>query len=396
MTATNVILPPATLGVLGGGQLGRYFVRAAHELGYRVIVLDPDPGSPAGLIADHHLVAGYQDADALRELAARCAAITTEFENVPAATLRWLADQQRPVRPSAAAVAVCQDRLEEKRFLTRNGLPLGPYAEIHHEQDIDNAPATLFPAILKTARLGYDGKGQARVTTPEAAREAFRRMGGVACVMEKQLVLQSEVSVVLAREANGHMVSFPPTQNHHTHGILDYSMVPAPDISPALANEAQRLAQEVARHLDYVGTLSVEFFVVDNSLRVNEMAPRPHNSGHYTIDACNTNQFEQQVRALCGLPLGDSKAHSAAVMVNLLGDLWHYTDSNGQALETPLPPDWSVLLSIPNLKMHFYGKEQPRPGRKMGHFTVQGDVAADVVATAMAARAALQHSHGDP
>lgn len=379
------ILPPATLGVLGGGQLGRYFVHAAHELGYRVIVLDPDPDSPAGVIADQHLVAGYEDTQALLELANRCAAITTEFENVPAATLSWLAQQKIPVHPGPEAVAICQNRIEEKRFLTQSALPLGPYAEIHSEQDIDNAAEALFPSILKTARLGYDGKGQARVTTREAAKEAFRRFGGVACVMEKQLALQSEVSVVIARNPQGEVAGFPPTQNHHCNGILDYSMMPASDISEALATEAQRLAQNIATHLKYIGTLSVEFFVVDNALLINEMAPRPHNSGHYTLDACKTNQFEQQVRALCGLPLGDPQAHCNAVMVNLLGDLWRY-----DAPDQPQPPDWSVLLSIPALKLHFYGKDQPRPGRKMGHFTLLGASPAELKATALSAQDKLK------
>lgn len=381
------ILPPATLGVLGGGQLGRYFVQAAHELGYRVIVLDPDSGSPAGAIADQHLVASYEDTQALLELAQRCAAITTEFENVPAATLSWLKQQKIPVHPGPEAVAICQSRIEEKRFLTSNALPLGPYAEIHSEQDIDNAADELFPSILKTARMGYDGKGQARVTTKEAAKEAFRRVGGVACVLEKQLALQSEISVVIARNPQGELAGFPPTQNHHCNGILSYSMMPANDISPALATEAQRLAQNIATHLDYIGTLSVEFFVVGGALLINEMAPRPHNSGHYTLDACNTNQFEQQVRALCGLPLGDAQAHSNAIMVNLLGDLWGY-----EIPDQPQPPDWSVLLSIPSLKLHFYGKDQPRPGRKMGHFTLLGKSPAELKAIAMSAEEKLKTS----
>ncbi len=380
---TRAILPPAMLGVLGGGQLGRYFVCAAHELGYRVMVLDPDVNSPAGQIADIHVQAAYDDQEALKRLASECAAVTTEFENVPADSMRWLA-QRIPVRPSGDAVAICQSRLEEKRFLTRSGLPLAPYAEINSESDIAGVNAYLFPGILKIARMGYDGKGQATVKSYDEALAAFRQFKGVSCVLEKRLVLQSELSVVLARDVNGNVESFPPTQNHHRNGILDYSIQPAPEVSPALATEAQRLAKQIASALDYIGTLSVEFFVVDGQLRVNELAPRPHNSGHYTIDACITNQFEQQVRALCGLPLGDPRAHSPAVMVNLLGDLWPLKESDGKP-----SPKWEALLSANHLKLHFYGKEEARPGRKMGHYTVVGADPARVVAAALATRAAL-------
>lgn len=364
---------PATLGLLGGGQLGRFFVQAAHELGYQVWVLDPDPQSPAGQIADRHLAAAYDDRAALDTLAAGCAAITTEFENVPAPTLEYLARAVR-VRPSAAAVAVCQDRIAEKTFLRDQHLPHGPFAVIRAEADLASAASALFPGVLKVARFGYDGKGQARVANRDEARAAWRQLGGEACVLEALLPLDCEVSVVLAREANGAAACFALAENSHRRGILDVSIVPA-RVSPALAASARQCALRIAAALDYVGTLGVEFFVSRGVLYVNEMAPRPHNSGHYTLDACAASQFEQQVRALCGLPLGSPALQSPAVMVNLLGDLW----ADGE-------PQWALLLARQDLKLHLYGKHEARPGRKMGHFTVLGPALPAVVASAMQAR----------
>jgi 5-(carboxyamino)imidazole ribonucleotide synthase len=378
MAAT--ILPPATLGMLGGGQLGRFFVSAAHELGYKVWVLDPDRNSPAGQIAERHLCVAYDDYAALDEFAAGCAAVTTEFENVPADTLEYLA-KFIPVRPSAAAVAVCQNRIVEKTFLRDNGLPHGPFAAVRSEDDIRNAPAELFPGILKVARFGYDGKGQATVHDRDEALLAFGHFKGEACVLEQRLPLDYEISVVLARDEAGRVQCFPAGENRHTRGILDVSVVPARSGGSRLG-DAEEVAARIAARLDYVGTMGVEFFVSRGQLIVNEMAPRPHNSGHYTLDACVTDQFEQQVRALCGLPLGDARAHSAAAMVNLLGDLWfdggHYRE-----------PDWSLLHAVPNLKLHLYGKHHARPGRKMGHFTVIGDDVETVAQAALAARAAI-------
>lgn len=374
--APTPILAPAILGLLGGGQLGRFFVQAAHDLGYRVWVLDPDPSSPAGRIADRHLAADYADRVALDALALGCAAVTTEFENVPAASLEYLARALR-VRPSAAAVAVCQDRIAEKKFLRDQQLPHGPFAVMRSERDLTTAPATLFPGVLKVARFGYDGKGQARVVTRDEALAAWHSLGGEACVLESLLPLDCEVSVVLARDATGSAACFPVAENSHRRGILDVSIVPA-RISPALAEAARQCALQIAAALGYVGTLGVEFFISGGALYVNEMAPRPHNSGHYTLDACATSQYEQQVRALCGLPLGGTALVSPAVMVNLLGDLW----SAGE-------PQWARLLSLPNLRLHLYGKHEARPGRKMGHFTVLGPDQAQVVATALNARAAI-------
>lgn len=375
-----MLLPPATLGMLGGGQLGRFFVAAAHEMGYKVWVLDPDPHSPAGLIADRHLQADYGDYAALDQMAEACAAVTTEFENVPAETLDYLA-KFVPVRPGAAAVAVCQNRIAEKSFLRDNDLPHGPFAPIRSEADLKAADGSLFPAILKVARFGYDGKGQAVVNNREEALAAFQGFKGEACVLEAKLALDYEVSVVLARDENGVVKCFPVGENSHRKGILDVTIAPA-RASVCTADNAQAIAERIAEKLGYIGTLGVEFFVSRGQLVVNEMAPRPHNSGHHTIDANITSQYEQQVRALCGLPLGDASAHSVAVMVNLLGDLWYDGDTYRE-------PDWSQLYAVPNLKLHLYGKHHARPGRKMGHFTVIGQDAAQVQAAAMAARAAI-------
>lgn len=379
-----MILPPATLGMLGGGQLGRFFVAAAHEMGFKVWVLDPDPHSPAGLIADRHLQAGYEDFAALDAMAEACAAVTTEFENVPAATLDYLA-KFIPVRPGAQAVAVCQNRIVEKSFLRDNGLPHGPFAVIQSEADIAGADAGLYPAILKVARFGYDGKGQARVANAAEALHAFHQFKGEPCVLEQMLSLDYEVSVVLARDENGKVKCFPTVENQHSRGILDVSIAPA-RASACQRDTAQEYAERIAERLGFIGTLAVEFFVSRGQLYVNEMAPRPHNSGHHTIDACAVSQYDQQVRALCGILLGEPRQHSASVMVNLLGELWFEGgDPHGRYRE----PDWSVLHAVPGLRLHLYAKHHARHGRKMGHFTVVGDDAADVLAKAMAARAAI-------
>ena len=364
--------------MLGGGQLGRFFVAAAHEMGYAVWVFDPDADSPAGRIADRHLCAAYDDAHALAEIAAHCAAVTTEFENVPAATLAYLG-ARIPTHPSADAVGICQNRIAEKTFLRDNGFPHGHFTVVLSETDIESASGDLFPGILKVARFGYDGKGQAVVESREAARAAYRAFQGEAAVLEKKLALDCEVSVVLARDARGRVLCFPVAENQHTRGILDISIVPA-RVTAALDDEARDIAGQIAARLGYVGVLAVEFFVCDGRVFVNEMAPRPHNSGHYTLDACTVSQYEQQVRALCGLPLHNPRAHSASVMVNLLGDCWFGV--GGKARE----PNWNALYAVPNLKLHLYGKRQARPGRKMGHFTVVGDRLDEALDVALAAR----------
>ena len=359
-----MILPPATIGVLGGGQLGRYFVLAAHKLGYRVVVLDPDQHSVAGQIADKHIIAAYDDVAALNQMAATCAAVTTEFENIPADTLDYLAGYI-PVRPNADAVRISQNRSREKGFLQANDIPHAASLNITNEQDILMSPADLYPGIIKLASSGYDGKGQQIVENKSEALAAFNQFNAQRCVLEKKLELDYEVSVVLARGEDGNIAFFPAAQNLHKNGILDVSVMPAPALPDHLKVEAERIARLIAERMNYIGTMAVEFFVSGGQLLVNEIAPRPHNSGHATMDACYTSQFEQQVRALCGLPLGDSRTHSSGIMVNILGDQW-YQGTDGQTNT----PDWHALLSIPALKLHLYGKEEPRPGRKMGHFTI--------------------------
>jgi 5-(carboxyamino)imidazole ribonucleotide synthase len=372
-----MIFPDAMLGMLGGGQLGRMFTLAAHSMGYRVTVLDPDPLSPAGAIADVHLKAAYQDREALQLLADGCAAITTEFENVPADSLRWLANHCT-VRPAGDAVAIAQDRIREKAFFRACGLSVAPYAVIDNASDLAQPDGKLLPGILKRARFGYDGKGQARVANVSEARAAFVRFGAEACVLEALVDLACEVSVVVARGADGATRVFPLAENRHRHGVLDVCIAPA-RVTPALAAHAERAAMRIAEQLDYIGVLAVEFFVTaGGALLVNEIAPRPHNSGHYTIDACATSQFEQQTRALCGLALGDTRLLAPVVMVNLLGDAW----ASGV-------PDWQRLFDNPRAKLHLYGKHEARPGRKMGHFTVLGDTADAALAEAMTLRALL-------
>ncbi|MCL2876432.1 MAG: 5-(carboxyamino)imidazole ribonucleotide synthase [Betaproteobacteria bacterium] len=376
-----MILPPATLAMLGGGQLGRFFVSAAHEMGYAVWVLCPDADSPAGRIADRHLHAAYDDVHALAEIAAHCTAATTEFENVPAATLAYL-EEKIPTHPSSNAVGICQDRITEKTFLLENGFPHALFAIVLNETDIESACTDLFPGILKVARFGYDGKGQAVVENREAALAAYRSFRGEPAVLEKRLALDCEVSVVLARDTQGQVQCFLVAENWHTRGILDVSIVPA-RVTAALADEARGIAGQIAARLGYVGVLAVEFFVSSGRIFVNEMAPRPHNSGHYTLDACTVSQYEQQVRALCGLPLHNPHTHSASTMVNLLGDCWF--DAEGKTRE----PDWNILHVVPNLKLHLYGKLEARSGRKMGHFTVIGDALDNVLNVALTVRRKL-------
>ncbi len=366
------VLPPATLGVLGGGQLGRYLVMAARTMGYRTMVLEPDATAPAGQVADVHLVAAYDDADALARMAAECAVVTTEFENPPASALDLLV-RHTLVRPGPHAIAVTQDRRTEKRFLAEHGFPTAPFAVVESAADLGSVDIGL-PAIVKTARLGYDGKGQVGVANHDELAAAWRHLGEVPCVVEQRLALDRELSVVLARSTHADTAAFAVTENVHVGGILDISTAPA---GGGLAAAATDLAVAVAEAIDYVGVLGVELFVVDGRLLVNELAPRPHNSGHWTLDAARTSQFEQQVRAVCGLPLGDPTMTMPAVaMVNLLGDLW----AEGV-------PDWSAMLAEPQAHLHLYGKHEPRPGRKMGHLTVTAPTTTAASATAVACRA---------
>lgn len=376
------VFPPATIGMLGGGQLGRYGLLAAKTMGYRTLMIDPDPSAPAGVVADEHLVAAYDDEHALSRLAFECDVVTTEFENPPAQALDTLAETVL-VAPSPAAVRIAQDRIAEKSFLEQNGFPLGEYAILSDEQE---ASATASPgaqlvatgAIIKTARLGYDGKGQRVIHGVAEMHAAWAELRGVPCVVERALQLDTELSVIVARTADGRTEPWPVAENHHVDGILDLTIVPAA-VDGRTNDRAIGLAMAIADALDYVGVLAVELFVVDGELLVNELAPRPHNSGHWTLDGSTTSQFEQQVRAVCGLGLGDTSMTTPAVaMVNLLGDLWGTRS-----------PNWSAVLEDPSAKLHLYGKSQARPGRKMGHLTVMSAVATEAAARARALRSGV-------
>ncbi len=363
-----MILPGATLGMLGGGQLGRMFVHAATSMGYRVIVLDPNSSSPAGEISHLHLQANYDDAHSLKALAQECAVITTEFENVPAEVFEYL-EKTCQISPSARALELAQDRIKEKQFAQSVDVPPTPFHSVNNEEDIQKAFKALdAPLILKTTRLGYDGKGQAFVNSVQECIQRWNDLANVECVLEKKIDLTGEVSVVLARSVHNEISFFPVAENIHKDGILFTSTVPA-TVNEELQNLARSYTQKIAEALDYVGVLAVEFFIDSKgNLFFNEMAPRTHNSGHYTIDACYTSQFEQQVRAICGLPLGNSTCHSAVTMVNLLGDLWK-----------PEQPDWSKIMLGNHIKLHLYGKKEARPGRKMGHFSVLGTLGSDTL-----------------
>ncbi len=383
VTSPARFIPPgATLGVMGGGQLGRMFVHAAQQLGYFTAVLDPDPASPAGWVAHHHVQAEYLDEPGLAQLMQRSAAITTEFENVPAAALVTLG-AHRPVAPGADAVAICQDRALEKAHFRRCGVPCAAHALIENEAQLAAVDAALLPGILKTARLGYDGKGQARVRDRAELAAAWAAMKGVPCVLEQRLDLAAEISVIVARGADGQAVHLPVQRNLHRDGILAVTTVPA-GIDHALSTQAIAAATRIAESMQYVGVLCVEFFVLgDGSLVANEMAPRPHNSGHYSIDACDVSQFELQVRTLAGAPLVAPRLHSPAVMLNLLGDLWFARSDD------PLEPDWAAVLALPGTHLHLYGKTQPRRGRKMGHLTITAATAEGAREIALRAAAAL-------
>ncbi len=358
----RMILPGATIGMLGGGQLGRMFTTAARILGYKVIILEPDPHSPAAHFADEHIEAPYDDQQALVELGEKCDVITTEFENIPAITLEKLTEYC-PVHPAAAAVKIAQDRRVEKAFILECGLLPVPYGTIETHSDIATAAKKVtFPAILKNARFGYDGKGQQVINSADDIEIAFKEANQVPCVLEQRIDLDCEISVILGRNQNGESQCFPVAENLHRDGILFQSIVPA-RVDESIAKAAQTAAIRLADKLDYIGVLAVEFFVTNQGeLLVNEIAPRTHNSGHYSLDACITSQFEQQVRMVCGLPFGDTRLLSPVVMTNMLGDLW----GNSQ-------PRWDILLKSPASKLHLYGKQQARAGRKMGHYCTLSD-----------------------
>ena len=371
--------PPATLGVIGGGQLGRMFVQAAQRLGYRTVVLCASDDAPAAQVAHAAVVSPPDRLDAIRAFGEQAAAVTVEFENVSAPALRWLA-RRRPVRPGWRTVWVSQNRRREKTFLAENAIPHAPWRSVRSPEDLTGAVAALgVPLILKTAASGYDGKGQVRIDDPADAPSAWASLGRVECVAEGWVEFAAEVSVVVARGADGRAVAYPVARNRHCRHILDSTVMPAA-VGPVVGPEAQAMAVSVAEALGTVGVLTVEFFVTaDGGLLVNEIAPRPHNSGHLTIEAALSSQFEQQVRALCGLPLGSPNLTTPAAMVNLLGDLW----ADGE-------PDWDAALGLdPGVKLHLYGKRTPAPGRKMGHLTVLDPDPETALDRALAARRAL-------
>ena len=385
------IAPGAMLGVLGGGQLARMWSHAAQQLGYRTAVLDPDPQSPAGLISHLHIASPYLDAQGLSQLASQCAAVTTEFENVPAQALARL-QADTLVSPAPEAVRVAQDRALEKAHFVGCGVPVAPHAVIENTQALTSVPGHWLPGILKTTRLGYDGKGQVRVRTPDELAAAFAALQTgdkpVVCILEQQLPLAAECSVVLARGHDGQCVHLPLQLNRHRDGILAVTEVWANALPEHTTQQALHAAQQIAASLHYVGVLCVEFFLIEEGpvcdvlgpLVVNEIAPRPHNSGHHSIDSCDVSQFELQVRCMAHLPLPTPRLHSPCVMLNLLGDVWLASGA------TPQEPDWAAVLALPGVHLHLYGKAEPRHGRKMGHLTVTAATIRE--ARAVAAQAA--------
>ena len=375
---SQVVLPGSVIGVLGSGQLGRMFAIAARRMGYRVHVLSPDDDTPTGQVADVEIQTAYEDLDTVAQFARRVAAVTFEFENVPVATAE-VAARYAPIRPAGQVLHTTQNRLREKTFLRRAGLPVTPFAAVRTAADIGGAAAEIgLPAVLKTASWGYDGKGQARIATFEEAERVWQSMGSDEAILERWIDFESELSVVAVRSAQGELACFDPITNLHRHHILDVSSTPA-DVPPHVASAAIEIARAVMTHLDVVGVLCVEFFVTRNGdLLINELAPRPHNSGHLTINAHVACQFEQQVRAVCGLPLASTEQLRPAAMVNLLGDLWA-----GGA------PQWDRACALPDVKLHLYGKREARPGRKMGHLTTLASSAQAAVARAIEARRRL-------
>jgi 5-(carboxyamino)imidazole ribonucleotide synthase len=375
---TRVIAPGAALGVLGGGQLGRMFAIAARRMGYRVHSFSPDDDSPTGQVADLEVTASYEDLDALRAFARGVEVVTFEFENVPIEAIDAV-EALAPVRPSGVALHTAQQRAREKTFLADRGVPTAPFAPAATLDELWDAVARVgTPAVIKTAAFGYDGKGQHKVATPADVEHIWTAIGHQAAVVEKFISLQAEISIVAARGVNGEVAAFPPFENRHRNHILDLTTVPAAMPAP-MAKQAAEITRTILEELQYVGVLCVEFFVsTDGALLVNELAPRPHNSGHLTFDAAVTSQFEQQVRAVCALPLGSPDIPRPAAMANLLGDLW----VDGE-------PNWAAACRFTDVKLHLYGKNNPRPGRKMGHLTAVGRTVQDAQDRVIAARDAL-------
>lgn len=394
---TEPILPPATIGILGSGQLGRMLAMSARQMGYRVHVLSPDSNSPTGQLADKEFTAAYEDLDAVRQFAQGVDVVTYEFENVPAATAA-ACQEFAPLRPGAKVLHVAQNRLREKQFFVAQGLPTTPFAEVG---SLDGLLVGLekigVPAILKTATSGYDGKGQEKIVNRQwsIVNRQWEALGQQPAILEGFVEFEREVSVVAARGLDGSFAHYGLIHNDHANHILDVSQAPA-DMPPKITQEAVEMAQTVLEGLDVVGVLCVEFFLTqDGRLLLNEIAPRPHNSGHLTIEACVTSQFEQQLRAVCGLPLGSTRYLKPAAMANLLGDLWfqhHHGDGENPKSEirNPKSPDWTAVLTHPHIKLHLYGKAQARPGRKMGHLTALAGTAAEAANIVREARERLK------
>ena len=374
----KLVLPGCAIGVLGSGQLGRMFAIAARRMGYRVHTLSPDADTPTGQVADLEINAAYEDLDAVRRFAAGVSVVTFEFENVPAATAAAAAECA-PVRPSGHILHTTQHRLREKNFLASNGLPVTPFRPVASLDDLRQAADDLgLPAILKTADFGYDGKGQFRISDAEGLGAAWKGVGEKEAVLEALIDFEVEISVVAARTLDGEFVHYGSIENHHSNGILDVSIAPA-RVPAGVTRDAVAITRAVLEKLEVVGVLCVEFFVCKNgSLLINELAPRPHNSGHFTFDANLTSQFEQQLRAVCGLPLGNLHQFAPAAMANLLGDMWRGDE-----------PNWVAAASVSNVKLHLYGKLEPRPGRKMGHLTAIAASAEQALADVERARRLL-------
>lgn len=376
---TPSILPGQTLGILGSGQLGRMLAMAAKKLGYRVHVFSPDRDTPAGQVADLEITAPYTDLDALKRFAQAVDVVTIEFENIPAEALRAL-EAQVPVYPQPRVLETTQHRLREKQFLAALGMPVVPFHAVQSPDDLAAAlDAVGLPAVLKTAGFGYDGKGQAKVETREQALQAYQRFEGQPCVLEQFAALEREISVIAARSETGEFQAYRPVENRHRNHILDLTLAPA-DIPEALEQQAVNITRRIMDAFAMRGLLCVEFFMTPaGELLVNELAPRPHNSGHYSMEAAVCDQFEQQLRAVCGLPLGEPRLRQPAAMANLLGDLW----VDGE-------PDWAACLRLPSVYLHLYGKTAARPGRKMGHITALGETPAQAAALALQGRALLR------
>ena len=379
MSRPRVFLPGSTIGVMGGGQLGRMFAIAARRMGYRVHTFSPDEGTPTGQLADREVAARYDDAAAVRDFARGIDVLTFEFENIPVQTVEWAAEFCA-VRPAAKVLHICQNRLREKEFLDQAGVPLPGFMAVGSAGDLAAAATELgLPAVLKTAAFGYDGKGQRKILPGDPLAEAWAPFTGTGAVLEQFVRFEKEISVLVARGLDGETATYPVCENVHRNHILDVTVVPA-NITPAVAAKARALAVEIAEKLELVGLLAVEMFLrADGAILVNELAPRPHNSGHFSFDASVTSQFEQQLRAVCGLPLGGTESLRPAAMVNLLGDLW----ADGE-------PDWAAALALPEVKLHLYGKATPRAGRKMGHLTALGATTKEAAARAISARGALR------